>query len=245
MGEHIASELAFKTLLDRLAAQGEVISFWWRDDDAIAPSPALSKLLDQARRFSLPVTLAVIPAFAVPELAERLRPDPLVTIAIHGWSHENHASSGRKKQELGDERPADLVLQQLAEGLAKLKDMFGPQCLPMLVPPWNRISPALETGLADLGFEALSVFGKEREGAPLPLLNTHLDVMDWHNGRVGRDSEALFGELVHHITLNGLRSIGLLTHHLVHDGQVDAFLQAFFSITATHPACRWFRPAMP
>ena len=36
-------------------------------------------------------------------------------------------------------------------------------------------------------------------------------------------------------------SLGLLTHHLVHDEAVWDFMNALFKSTARHPACRWCR----
>ena len=49
---------------DRWADQGLTATLWWRDDDAIAPTPALDRLLDAAG--PVPLTLAVIPALAEP-----------------------------------------------------------------------------------------------------------------------------------------------------------------------------------
>lgn len=104
---------------------------------------------------------------------------------MHGWNHQSHAGPGEKKQELGGHRPAAIVLEELRHGLAKLRGLYGEQLLPMLVPPWNRIDKALLPALPGLGFTALSVFGREKRGAVLALLNTHVDVMDWRGTRVG------------------------------------------------------------
>ncbi|HZU89888.1 MAG TPA: hypothetical protein VE993_11575, partial [Stellaceae bacterium] len=53
--------------LDRWGAAGRVATLWWRDDDATAPNDRLDRLLAIAGE--APVTLAVIPALAAPELA--------------------------------------------------------------------------------------------------------------------------------------------------------------------------------
>ncbi|MDA0702442.1 MAG: polysaccharide deacetylase, partial [Proteobacteria bacterium] len=39
---------AFSQELDRWAADGRRATFWWRDDDARAPGPALDALLHSA-----------------------------------------------------------------------------------------------------------------------------------------------------------------------------------------------------
>jgi hypothetical protein len=58
--------------LDRWEEAGRVAQLWWRDDDAVAPTPALDRLLDVAA--GIPLSLAVIPAEMVRELATALRP---------------------------------------------------------------------------------------------------------------------------------------------------------------------------
>ena len=57
--------------LDRWEEAGLVAQFWWRDDDAVAPSPRLDRLMAVAE--SAPVALAVIPADVKDELAAALR----------------------------------------------------------------------------------------------------------------------------------------------------------------------------
>ncbi len=77
--------------LDRLQEAGESVDFWLRDDDAVEPTTALHRLLDLTDRFSVPVTLAVIPAGTDERLSRCLADRPLVDVAVHGWSHQNHA----------------------------------------------------------------------------------------------------------------------------------------------------------
>ena len=57
-----------------------------------------------------------------------------------------------KKIELGTERPAMLVLGELGTGRMALERLFGARPLPVLVPPWNRIAPALVPTLPEIGF---------------------------------------------------------------------------------------------
>jgi hypothetical protein len=227
---------AFMAALDRCADQGKPALLWLRDDDAVEPGPALDRLLQLTAASGVPVTLAVIPAFSGQALADRLRPEPHVTVAVHGWAHTNHAGSEEKKQELGGHRPKSTVLAELARGLGHLEALHGPRFAPVLVPPWNRIASEVVAGLPDLGFKALSVFGPEIPN-PLKTVNTHVDLIDWHGSRGGRPSGELLEELAGAMERGA--PVGLLTHHLVHDPVAWDFLAALFTMTATHPGCRW------
>src|ERR1700761_77818 len=149
--------------LRRWGDAGKVARFWFRDDDAIAPSDPLDRLLALSEEFSIPMALAVIPAFAGESLPARLDGEERVTVTVHGWSHQNHASAMEKKQELGSHRPAGEVLAQLGDGFAKLQSLFGSSFAPVLVPPWNRIASGLLPELSSLGYRAISVYGAARQ----------------------------------------------------------------------------------
>lgn len=235
--------------LARWEEAGRVADLWLRDDDAVEPTAALDRLLDIGARHAAPVCLAVIPEPTGPALAARLRQAPGASVAVHGWSHRNHASAAEKKQELGAQRPAATVLAEVGAGLAKLRDLNGDKLDPLLVPPWNRIDGAVLEGLPRLGFEAVSVFGPERPG-PLPAINTHVDIIDWHGGRGCRDHAVLAGEIARQMrrAFEGeSATTGVLTHHLVHDEAAWTFLEKLLGITAAHPACAWrqVRELMP
>lgn len=221
-------------LLRALDSRGEPALFWLRDDDAVKPTAALDRLLSLGSG-SVPMTVAAIPAATDEELAARLAREAQVTVAVHGWSHQNHATEG-KKQELGGHRPTEVVLGELAKGFTRLKTLHGPQFLPMLVPPWNRIDASVVAGLPALGFEALSVFGTEKP-APIRMVNTHVDLIDWHGTRGGRPDTELVSEITRRLEQD--RVVGILTHHLVHDATAWRFLDRLFSATADHPGCRW------
>lgn len=223
----------FLRALDTCAAAGTPAQFWLRDDDAVEPTAALDQLL---ARVPVPLTLAVIPAFVGAALVQRLAGEHHVTVAPHGWAHLNHAGEGQKKQELGDHRPVPVVLADIAMGAAKVQTLFGAQYTPVLVPPWNRIAPHVVAGLPGIGIKALSVYGPEKPG-PLPQINTHVDVMDWHGTRGGRPDDALLAELAQSMQTG--TPVGLLTHHLVHDAQVWGFLDRLLALTVGHPGCRW------
>ncbi|MBY5744743.1 polysaccharide deacetylase [Rhizobium leguminosarum] len=228
--------------LDRWQAAGRVARFWLRDDDAVEPTQALETLMALTGESEVPLTLAVIPGLTGEALAARLVEEAAVAVAVHGWSHTNYAGPQGKKQELGGERPAEAVLGQLGEGLRLLQRLHPARFLPVLVPPWNRIDAALIPALPGLGFAALSVYGRAKQGGPMPLLNTHVDIIDWHGTRGGRSAGDLVAELVaelRHRFAGSDEPVGVLTHHLVHDTAARDFLSALFAATARHPAVRW------
>jgi hypothetical protein len=228
--------------LARWQEAGRVADFWLRDDDAVEPSAALDRLFALTGAAAVPVTLAVIPALVGKNLAERAAAESGVTAAVHGWSHENHAPSGEKRQELGPHRPADVVLAELGDAKIIVDSLFGPLALPMLVPPWNRIDEALLPSLSGLDFTVLSAFGPAA-GGPLKCLNTHVDLMAWKGERKGKEHVDLVGEMVaelqQRLDTGNSEPIGLLSHHLVHDETAWSFLQGLFDTMAEPPACRW------
>ena len=226
--------------LDRWQADGKVAQFWLRDDDAVDPTPALSRLLEISARHAAPVTLAVIPAHSGQVLADFLADTSLVSVAVHGWSHANHAGEGEKKQELGAHRPVATVAAELEAGFEKLRFLHAGRFAAMLVPPWNRIAAPLAAELPALGFDALSVFGAEK-ASPIRLINTHVDLMDWHGTRGARDYQALVSDMIARLRemsdTGGV--MGFLTHHLVHDERGWRFIEELLERTARHPGCRW------
>lgn len=231
---------ALATELDRWGQRGECAVFWLRDDDALKPSSPLDRLLGLTGRFNVPVTLAVIPHETGMALARRLDESPQASVALHGWSHTNHAPEGQKKQELGLFRPIEVIMEELRAGADKLSHLHGDRFVPMLVPPWNRIDDALLAQLGAIGICALSVFGPERPG-PVPVINTHVDVIDWKITRGGRQDSILIGEILARLAQIEMadRTVGILTHHLDHDAQVWRFLEQLFEMTSRHPACHW------
>jgi hypothetical protein len=228
--------------LDRWCNAGRTARLWLRDDDAAEPTPALEQLLDLTRTASVPLTLAAIPATSGEPLAARLSIEPHALVALHGWAHTNHAGPDEKKQELGAHRPVDTVLGELRDGVAILRRLFRQQFVPVLVPPWNRISKALIAELPGLALEALSIYGRAQAGGPIPMVNTHVDIMNWHGVRGGRPHVELIAELVGELQArfdDDAEPIGILTHHLVHDATAWNFLAQLLKSTADHPAIAW------
>jgi hypothetical protein len=176
-----------------------VAAFWLRDDDAIAPTKPLDHLLDITRQRVIPVTIAAIPALTGEALAQCLATARHATPVVHGWKHENHAPPAQKKQEFGFDRPLDAIFADLSAALQRMRQLYGDSVLPMLVPPWNRIDSSLLPSLQRLGFSALSCFGPAPLAVSVPVINTHVDLIDWRGTRGGRDHASLVGDIVKHL----------------------------------------------
>jgi hypothetical protein len=192
-------------------------SFWWRDDDAAQLTPALERLL----AFDVPIALAVIPLNATPGLFKQLRNN--IMVLQHGTDHVNRAAPGEKKTEFPAAEPDERALERLAAAARRLRAMAGARALPVLVPPWNRIRETLAGALPRAGFTGLSRDGKAKALAGLAQVNTHIDIVAWHEGRrfIG-EAQALASALE---LLKSESTVGWLTHHAVHDAQAWRFLE--------------------
>ncbi|MBB6484518.1 polysaccharide deacetylase family protein [Rhizobium lusitanum] len=217
------------------------VKLWFRDDDAIEPTPALDRLLSLSDRFEVPMALAIIPGPTSEPLAECLAQKNRITATVHGWTHQNYAPDDTKKQELGLHRPKEIVLDELHRGFDKLKALYPSQFVPLLVPPWNRIDDALLPHLAPFGYRAVSVFGLAKQ-APIGLINTHIDIMRWHGVRGGLPHAEIIERLVEELQnrFDGNEEpIGVMTHHLAHDDLAWGFVETLFDETAGHAAIEW------
>lgn len=233
---------AIGDLLDRAAAAGRTVDLWWRDDDAVAATPALDRLLALAERHAAPPALAAIPAEAGPDLAARLAAAPGARVLVHGWRHRNGEAAGAKSSEFGGARPLASREGDAASGLAAIRARFGTRALPVFVPPWNRIGPDLAARLPALGYEGLSCFAETRLHATgLRVVNTHLDPVDWRGGR-GPVGEARLAEALR-AALATDGPVGLLTHHLAFDAPLWRATETLVATLSGHPATRWIAPS--
>lgn len=213
---------------------GRDVELWWRDDDAADANVALDRLLTMHRETDVPLALAVVPARATSALADRLAGSPAVDVLQHGYAHANHALPPDKKSELGPHRPAMLVLGELGAGRLALERLFATRALPVLVPPWNRIAPALVPALPEIGFAGLSTFTARRREEPvkgLRQINTHVDLVDWKDNRtfVGHDAAvAALVEALRHSRSATSEPVGVLSHHLAMDEGAWDFLRSLW-----------------
>lgn len=234
--------------LSEWTAQGLALPLWWRDDDAIEPSPNLDRLTSLSQKLGLPVHLAVIPQDATAALARYVASHPVLIPVVHGWAHQNHAAKGDKKCEFPPGRPIDDMLAEIEQGLTRLRDLFGQDLQGMFVPPWNRITPELLPWMAGAGFTALSTFTPRRHAKAAPGLaqiNTHLDPIDWKGSRSLVDPGRLIAQVTQQLRNrredkadNG-EPYGILTHHLVHDAAIWDFTEALISRLMRGPGVVW------
>lgn len=229
--------------LERWRAVGREPVLWWRDDDAADATPALDRLLDLQRVSMVPLALAIVPADATPALAERLAHAPDVDLLQHGYAHTNHAPPPDKKAELGLHRPMMFVLGELGTGRMALERLFGDRVLPVLVPPWNRIAPALVPTLPEMGYRGLSTFGSRRRVHPVPGLlqiNTHVDLIDWQHRRFVGEAAALAAleRALAASRTGGDEPVGVLSHHLAMDEGAWDFLNSLWERIRSMPGLK-------
>ncbi len=231
--------------LEHWRTAGRTAELWWRDDDAADTGPELDRLLALHRQSATPLALAVVPARATSALAERLAAEPGVDLLQHGYAHVNHAPPGEgRKIELGPHRPAMIVLGELGTGWLALERLFGNRPLSVMVPPWNRIAPALVPTLPEIGFTGLSTFGGRARAQPvrgLRQVNTHVDLIDWKGERGFAGTETCLGVLVASLVRSRIESgepVGLLSHHLAMDDGAWDFLRSFWERTRTMSGLR-------
>lgn len=240
--------------LDEWARQGLTASFWWRDDDAITTGPQLTHLLELSGKYQAPVGLAVVPAKADDRLASAVYDHNHAYVLQHGYAHINHAAGTDVKGawELGLQRPLDTVLAELEAGRVLLDRLIdGDRFVPVVVPPWNRIDPAVIGHLAGLGFVGLSTCDARpgRDAAPgLRLVNVHCDPIKWKGGARFTGTRKAISFLTDHLSAKrtGLADpeepTGYITHHAVHDDAIWAFSETLIGLLHASPAARFVSP---
>jgi hypothetical protein len=229
---------------------GRAVEFWLRDDDAIAPNPALERLCALCAAARVPLALAVVPRGAQPALFDALGEG--VDVLQHGTDHRNRAAAGGKKTEFPGEEPLPVALARLREGRERLASLARGCFLPVLAPPWNRLPRHVLPHLRGAGLHGLSRFGARAaaEAAPgVRQVNTHVDIVDWRgSGTFAGDTEALRLALNHLIARRTRAAdpdepTGWLTHHARHDGPAWRFLERLFETTCAAPGVAWLRAA--
>lgn len=235
-------------------AAGLTLDLWWRDDDAVADTAALERLTALSGALDMPVHLAVIPRLAQPSLARAVAAAPHLRPVVHGWAHVNHAPASEKKSEFGTSRPLTDRIADARAGLRRLGDLFGDRLRPVFVPPWNRIGADLPPELPALGFTALSIHTPRHSALAAPGLaqiNTHLDPVDWRGTRGLVAPDTLIAQIAAQLADRRLgradtgEPYGLLTHHLVHDADVWAFVEALLRSLLDGPVRPWTVDTLP
>ncbi|HUQ75884.1 MAG TPA: polysaccharide deacetylase family protein, partial [Burkholderiales bacterium] len=213
---------------------GRTVDFWWRDDDATAPTPPVRRLLSLSRSAGVPLALAVIPLDAQAELFADLE----ASVLMHGTDHRNRAGPGEKKTEFAAEADDDMLVR-LSKARERLARLAGARFVPVLAPPWNRFKRGLIARLGESGLRGLSAYGPRptARAAGISEVNTHVDIIDWRGTRAFCGEENALGAAVAHLAARRGRAAdpgeatGWLTHHAVHDGAAWDFLERLFERT--------------
>ena len=214
------------------------VTFWWRDDDAGRPDDRLTALLQLAHGRAVPVAMAVVPAWLKPEVRDALVACPTVTILQHGIAHHNQALPDGRKIELGGSASIDQLKAGLAVMRTVLATAFADRFLAVLVPPWNRIAADLVGALPDLGFHGWSAFGDGVATGLLCRVDTHLDLVQWRDGRAVLTTEEAAAALARLIRTRPGEPLGILSHHLVTDLAGFAMLDRLLGVLQDHPRAR-------
>jgi hypothetical protein len=234
----------FNEELARWRDAGREAQFWWRDDDATRPAPALARLLALAGRARVPLALAVIPAEAEARAFEAL--DPTVSILQHGSDHMNRALAAEKKCEFTAAHGESVA--RLAAAHERLSAVTHGRLLPVLAPPWNRLPPGLLPRLSEAGFRGLSRYGARAGAEPAPgviQVNTHVDLIAWRDGRGFAGEAQVLAAAVAHLAAkregraDAAEATGWLSHHAVHDEPAWGFLERLFETLRAAPGVRW------
>lgn len=226
-------------------AAGAQPCLWWRDDDAVAGTPVLDRLLALARGHRVPVALAVIPAALDRSLAGVLHGHGDVAVVYqHGVDHVDRAG-GSARGEFPPDMSSAALAGRLREGWAMLADL--PTVVPVLVPPWNNVQPNLLAAARMAGYVGLSAYGRGAHMAcGLRRIDTQVDVLTWRGGPRFKGEGRLLRQLIAELRIRRrqgrlLDPVGILTHHRdMDDAAAWDFLQTLLERTAG--AAAWVDP---
>ncbi len=230
--------------LDRWAAAGGVADFWWRDDDVVAPTPALDRLLRCAD--GVPLALAAVPCDVEEDLAGRLEGEPGIAVFQHGWRHRDHAR-GAGCSEYPAGRLKALVLQEFCHGRIQLESLFGARALPVFVPPWHGFDAGYMPLLHEAGIVGFSAKGARTRAnvQALECVNIHCAPIEWTGTPSFGEDGTYLAQICEHLKGRRLglfdfrEPTGILTHHLVQDDRSYRFLARLSECIQSHPAARW------
>ncbi len=234
--------------LDVWQSAGENATFWWRDDDATRYTAQLKQLDQLSRTHQIPLSLAVIPAHLDASLVDYLKTRQYFDVLQHGYAHRSHADKGVKKIEIGGDRDIAEIMEELGKGLNILKNAFGKQFIPVLVPPWNRIEARSYPALESAGLIGISSMWARKQSHPTEELlqaNTHLDPVNWPQDRGFIGEQDAIMQLYLHLLGRRARILdideptGILTHHLDQTPEVWSFCDELFERLNRHPAASW------
>jgi hypothetical protein len=191
---------------------------FFRDDDAVAVTPRLRRLVGVCERHEVSIILSTIPAYADSSLGAFVRASPLLVGAVHGYSHANFSSDPARKSEFCGDRNLQLMLQELELALFRCEEIFEESLSYLFVAPWHQIDSNLLDHLIKTGYSGVSRFGWNDHFSRE--VNVHVDFIDWGSGHRFQTWDELLQDITWNLRMARLRSkyyFGLVTHHDVFD----------------------------
>jgi hypothetical protein len=206
--------------------------FWWRDDDARRPGPALNRLLHLSRRFEAPLTLAAVPDGDMAALVE-------ACAAIRTSTWRSMASATRTARRPASPRARSMTCDTLDDISAEVETAIAAFARAgltpdLFVPPWNNAHATLDACPGAARPDGVTLRRDRAPGArTAPGRSSGHHALEARSrafagacgsccGRGACWSSAAFAGY-------GMSRLGLLTHHLDHDEASWRFLAAFLS----------------
>ena len=227
---------------------GLPVEFWWRNDGAVSKTKELSQLSSLASNEGVSIGVSIIPERMSSDIIGHFEDLNNIFILQNGFKHINYAPSSEQKIELGKHRPIKNITRELKIGHNKLYSAFNSNFLPILVPPWNRISSELVSCLPSLGFHGLSCYkprSLDFQVSNIVQINTHIDLIDWSGNKRFIGTGAALALACQHLSnkregrVDPSEPTGLLTHHLLMDFPSWAFVGAFVRRTKSISGVKW------
>ena len=229
--------------LDRWRQAGRVADLWLRDDDAVQPTAALDRLLDLTARHAIPAAVG-----GHPRACRRTACRAACVGARHrrcGARLGAREPRAGRREEAGARAASCRPTSCSANCRGRKPSSTG--CLPGKPRPFScrpgtgSTAPCCRRSPKQASPRCRC--SARRSRPPIAVVNTHVDIIDWHGGRGGKDHGGLVLELAAELRwrreAGSREAVGVLTHHLVHDEIAWLFLERLFEATAGNPACRW------
>jgi hypothetical protein len=123
---------------------------------------------------------------------------------------------------------------QLLKGWHRLDELFGNQLMPVLVPPFNQVSPHLIPTIRT-SYRYVSLFS-DFSAPRMKAINAHCSTLAWKPEAVAAEVEDLIVPLVTALRLRRYRMlpvaspIGIITHHLNHGTEAWRLLETLLKV---------------
>ena len=202
---------------------------FFRADDMAVPGQYFFRLVELFRRFDVPLSMAIVPAWlTLPRwecINKALKKAPnLFCLFQHGWRHINHEKKG-KKQEFGPERERAQIREDLVKGRRRLEGLIGDDFNPLFTPPWNRCTKSTVEELENLGYKAISSKkGRKDEDHRFPDFGVSIDLHTRKESDPLESMESLLDQLKSSLADP---YCGIMIHHQRMNESAFHFLEIF------------------